>query len=493
MAGMAAAMERLANCIGGEWARCAAAEHAAVLNPATEEVLAQVPLSPAAEVGRAVEAAQAAFPAWRRTPALERVQYLFRFRAGLEAGLEDLARTITLECGKTLAESRAELRRGIENVEAACGIPLLMQGVNAEDIAAGMDELMWRQPLGVVAAITPFNFPAMIPLWFLPWAIACGNTFVLKPSERVPLSAVRLVEILAASGLPRGVVNLVHGGREAATALCDHPGVRAVSFVGSSPAARAVYARAAAMGKRAQCQGGAKNPVVILPDADLAMTQRVLSDSAFGCAGQRCLAASLAITVGAAKKPFTEAMAAAAAARRVGDGLEDGIETGPVISAASKARVSEMIGAGVEAGARVVVDGRQPGSGRGYFLRPTVLDGLEPGGELARTEIFGPVLGLMHVDSLDAAIMLINQQSYGNMACLFTQSGAAAREFRYAAEAGNIGINLGVAAPMAQFPFTGWKGSFFGDLHAQGRDAVEFYTDKKVVVERWPSAWSRTF
>ncbi|MGH9394538.1 MAG: aldehyde dehydrogenase family protein, partial [Terriglobales bacterium] len=327
MAASTANAERLANCIGGEWARCPGAEHAAVVNPATEAVLAQVPLSDAAEVGRAVEAAQRAFPAWRRTPPLERVQYLFRFRAGLEAALEELARTITLECGKTLAESRAELRRGIENVEAACGIPMLLQGVNAEDIAAGMDELMWRQPLGVVAAITPFNFPAMIPLWFLPWAIACGNTFVLKPSERVPLAAIKLFEVLAASGLPRGVVNLVHGGREAAAALCDHPGVRAVSFVGSSQAAQAVYARAAAAGKRAQCQGGAKNPVVILPDADLEMARRVLSDSAFGCAGQRCLAASLAITVGAAKQPFTAALAEAAAARRVGDGLEDGVET----------------------------------------------------------------------------------------------------------------------------------------------------------------------
>ena len=485
--------EKLANCIGGEWSRCAGAEHVPVLNPATEEVLAQVPLSPASEAARAVEAAQAAFPAWRRTPALERVQYLFRFRAGLEAALEDLARTITRECGKTLAESRAELRRGIENVEAACGIPLLMQGVNAEDIASGMDELMWRQPLGVVAAITPFNFPAMIPLWFLPWAIGCGNTFVLKPSERVPLAAIQLMEILAATGLPRGVVNLVHGGREAAMALCDHPGVRAISFVGSSQAAQAVYARAAAAGKRAQCQGGAKNPAVILPDAELEMTRRVLSDSAFGCAGQRCLAVSLAITVGAAKKPFTEAMAAAAEARRVGDGLEDGVETGPVISAASKRRVSGLIGEGLEAGARMVADGRHPRAGPGFFLHPTVLDGLDPASALARTEIFGPVLGLMHVDSLDAAIMLINQQSYGNMACLFTQSGAAAREFRYACEAGNIGINLGVAAPMAQFPFTGWKGSFFGDLHAQGRDAVDFYTDKKVVVERWPGAWSRAF
>lgn len=484
---------RAANCIGGEWRLGAGGERLPVLNPATEEVLAEVSLSPAAEVARAAQAAAGAFPGWRETPAGERVQFLFKLKALLEANLAELAHTITLECGKTLAESTGELRRGIENIEAACGIPLLLQGHIAEDIAPGMDEMMLRQPLGVVAAITPFNFPGMIPLWFLPWALACGNTFILKPSERVPLTAVRLMELLEQTGLPKGVVNLVHGGAAAVEALLDHPAVRAVSFVGSSAVAQRVYARAAANGKRAQCQGGAKNPVVILPDADPEMTPRVLSDSAFGCAGQRCLAASLAILVGEARRPFTEAIAAAAAARQVGNGLDGGTETGPVISAASQTRIGGLISTGAQEGARVLVDGRQGAPRPGFFLRPTVLEGLAPAGTLARTEIFGPVIGLMHVDSLAAAIALVNAQAYGNMACLFTASGAAARQFRYAVQAGNIGINLGVAAPMAQFPFTGWKGSFFGDLHAQGRDAVEFYTDKKVVVERWPDAWSRKF
>ncbi|MGH9466071.1 MAG: CoA-acylating methylmalonate-semialdehyde dehydrogenase, partial [Terriglobales bacterium] len=381
-----------------------------------------------------------------------------------------------------------ELRRGIENVEVACGIPMMLQGCNSEDIARGIDEIMVRQPLGVVAAITPFNFPAMIPLWFLPYAIACGNTFILKPSERVPLSAAKLVSLLARTGLPAGVITLLHGGRETVDALLDHPGVRAVSFVGSSAVARHVYARACASGKRAQCQGGAKNPVVLLPDADVAMTTQVLSDSAFGCAGQRCLAAALVLTVGEARQRFTPALAEAARERTVGFGLDPGVRTGPVISAASRARIEQLIAAGIAEGARPLVDGRAAhisGYEQGFFLRPTILDGVPAGGRVAETEIFGPVLSLIAVETLDEAIGFVNQQAYGNMACLFTQNGAAARKFRHEATAGNIGINLGVAAPMAFFPFTGWKGSFFGDLHAQGRDAVEFYTDKKVVVERW--------
>ncbi|HET9784024.1 MAG TPA: CoA-acylating methylmalonate-semialdehyde dehydrogenase [Terriglobales bacterium] len=488
--------ELLENFIGGAWTGAEAARGTPVHNPATGEVLAQTPLSTAAEVDRAVRAAAAAFPAWRAMPAGDRVQFLFRYKTLLEENLDELARTITLECGKTYAESVGELRRGIENVETACGIPLMLQGCNSEDIARGIDEIMMRQPLGVVAAITPFNFPAMIPLWFLPYAIACGNTFILKPSERVPLSAAKLVAVLERTGLPAGVVTLLHGGRAAVEALCDHPEVRAVSLVGSSAVARHVYARAAASGKRAQCQGGAKNPVVLLPDADPEMTVQVLGDSAFGCAGQRCLAASLVLAVGAARARFLPALEAAARERVVGFGLEKGVETGPVISAASQARIEQLIGAGVAEGARVVVDGRGArvaGCEGGSFVRPTVLDGLPAEGKLAQTEIFGPVLSVVAMETLDEAIRFVNQQAYGNMACLFTQSGAAARRFRHEATAGNIGINLGVAAPMAYFPFTGWKGSFFGDLHAQGRDAVEFYTDKKVVVERWPGEWSRRF
>jgi malonate-semialdehyde dehydrogenase (acetylating)/methylmalonate-semialdehyde dehydrogenase len=487
---------QLYNYIAGEWRRSRATETLDVRNPATAETIVRVPLSPGDEVDAAVQAARAAFDDWRRTPATERVQYLFTLKNLLEEHFDEIARLTTLECGKTLAESRGELRRGIENVEVACGIPSLMMGYNAEDIARGIDEHMLRQPLGVVAAITPFNFPGMIPLWFLPYAIACGNCFILKPSEKVPTTMARVFELIDQVGLPKGVVGMVNGGRETVDALLDHPLVRAISFVGSSPVARYVYGRAAASGKRAQCQGGAKNPVIILPDADMEMTATIVADSSFGCAGQRCLASSVAITVGEAGDPFRERMAAAASERRVGYGLESEVQMGPVISAESQRRIESLIAQGEREGATVVVDGRNPaipGYDSGHFIRPTLLDGVSPESDLARTEIFGPVLSLTQVATIDDAIALVNASPFGNMACLFTSSGAAARKFRYEARAGNIGINVGVAAPMAFFPFTGWKDSFFGDMHAQGRDAVEFYTEKKVVVERWPKEWSRTF
>lgn len=479
----------LLNYINGAWCRSAAAEHLEIFNPATAEVIATMPLSAAAEVDDAVQAAAAAFIEWRQTPATERVQYLFKLKALLEEHLDTLARIITNECGKTYAEAAGELRRGIENVEVACGIPTLLQGYCSEDIARGIDEILLRQPVGVVTAITPFNFPGMIPLWFLPYAIACGNTFILKPSDKTPLTAQQLFALIAQLGLPRGVVNLVNGAKEAVDALLDHPAVRAVSFVGSTPVAKYVYSRATANGKRAQCQGGAKNPLIVLPDADLEEVARVAADSAFGCAGQRCLAASLAITVGEVQRPFTRAMADIAISRTVGYGLDSGVEMGPVIRAESKARIESLIHRGVEEGAQVVVDGRGariPGYERGYFLKPTILEDVQPDSQLARTEVFGPVLGVMHAKDIDEAITLVNRHHYGNMACLFTRSGAAARQFRYEAQVGNLGINVGVAAPMAFFPFCGWKESFFGDLHAQGCDAVEFYTEKKVVVERWP-------
>ena len=487
---------QLYNYIAGEWRRSRATETLDVRNPATAETIVQVPLSPGDEVDAAVQAARAAFDDWRRTPATERVQYLFTLKNLLEEHFDEIARLTTLECGKTLAESRGELRRGIENVEVACGIPSLMMGYNAEDIARGIDEHMLRQPLGVVAAITPFNFPGMIPLWFLPYAIACGNCFILKPSEKVPTTMARVFELIDQVGLPKGVVGMVNGGRETVDALLDHPLVRAISFVGSSPVAKYVYGRAAANGKRAQCQGGAKNPVIVLPDADMEMTATIVADSSFGCAGQRCLASSVAITVGEAGDPFRERMAAAASERRVGYGLESEVQMGPVISAESQRRIESLIAQGEREGATVVVDGRNPaipGYDNGHFIRPTLLDGVSPESELARTEIFGPVLSLTQVATINDAIALVNASPFGNMACLFTSSGAAARKFRYEARAGNIGINVGVAAPMAFFPFTGWKDSFFGDMHAQGRDAVEFYTEKKVVVERWPKEWSRTF
>src|SRR6266478_1988378 len=414
----------LRNYIGGAWTAASGAGSLPVVNPATGETIASVPLSPASEVDRAVSAAAEAFPAWRRTPPGDRIQYLFKLKQLLEDDLEELARTVTRECGKTREESIGELRRGIENVEVACGIPSLLQGYVSEDIASGIDETMIRQPLGVVAIVTPFNFPGMIPLWFLPYAIACGNTAVVKPSEKVPMTMTRVFSLLEKTGLPRGVANLVNGARETVDALLDHPAVRAVSFVGSTPVARHVYSRA------------------------------------------------------------------------VGNGLEPGVQMGPVISPQSKSRIEGLIDVGAREGAKVLVDGRGariPGGEKGTFLRPTILDGVDPRSSLARTEIFGPVLSLVHVPDVEAAIALVNSSSFGNQACLFTRSGAAARKFRYEAQVGNIGINVGVAAPIAYFPFSGWKDSFFGDLHGQGRDSVDFYTEKKVIVERWPKEWSRVF
>jgi len=488
--------QRLQNYINGVWCDSSATATLDVINPATNEVLAQVPLSPASEVEFAAKAAADAFTTWRRVPPNDRVQYLFKLKGLMEESLDDLARIITLECGKTFGEARAEMQRAIENVEVACGIPMLMQGDVLEDIARGIDEMMIRQPIGVCAAIAPFNFPGMIPFWFLPYAIACGNTYIIKPSEKVPLTLQKVMQLIEKTGLPAGVVNLVNGAKEAVDAILDHPAIRAISFVGSSPVAQYVYSRAAANGKRVQCQGGAKNPIIILPDADLDMTTRITLDSAFGCAGQRCLAASLMVTVGKAKEPFTEAIAAGAKARVVGFGLDQGVQMGPVINQASRERIEGLIQQGMEEGAKVLVDGRSPkisGYEQGSFVRPTLLQDVRPDSRIAQTEIFGPVLGMMHMETIEEAIALVNSGHWGNMACLFTSSGAAARKFRYEAEAGNIGINIGVAAPMAFFPFSGWKDSFFGDLHGQGRHAVEFFTQTKVVIERWFQDWTRQF
>ena len=389
------------------------------------------------------------------------------------------------------------MRRAIENVEVACGIPSLMQGRVLEDIARGIDELMIRQPVGVVAVIAPFNFPAMIPFWFLPYALACGNTVVMKPSEKTPLTMQRVVALIEEAGFPPGVFQVTHGGREAVSALLDHPDVAAVSFVGSSPVARIVYAQAARNGKRVQCQGGAKNPVVVLEDADVEAAVGTVAESAFGCAGQRCLAASLAITVGSAHEPFRDLVSAAAETRLVGSGLDEAVDMGPVIRDESRERIEGLIGQAVDdEDARAVVDGRGariPGHEDGFFVRPTVLDQLPPGGEIARTEIFGPVLGIIRVDTVEDAIAFVNGSEFGNMACVFTNDGRAARRFRHEVLTGNVGINVGVAAPMAFFPFSGWRGSFFGDLHAQGAHAIEFYTQTKVVVERWPRDASKRF
>ena len=482
------------NYVNGGWRPSASSSVMEIVNPATSETLARVALAGVEEVDAAVQAAAAAFPGWRRTPAQERIQYLFKFKRLLEEHAGEIARLTTEENGKTLAEARAELQRGIENVEVACGIPTLMQGYNLEDIASGIDEIMIRQPLGVVAAITPFNFPAMIPLWFLPYAIACGNTFVLKPSERVPLTARRLFELLEQTGLPQGVVNLVVGAKPAVDALLRHPQVKAISFVGSTPVARYIYAEGAAHGKRVQCQGGAKNYVVVLPDADFEMSAKIVADSAFGCAGQRCLAVAGAITVGEAAERFSDTLLNVASKIRVGNGLDEAAQMGPVITPESKARILGLIQKGIEQGARVVLDGRANGaSGRGNFLNPTVLANVEESNEISGIEIFGPVLSMREARDLDDAIQMIARNPYGNSSAIFTSSGSAARKFRYEAPTGNVGVNIGVAAPMAYFPFSGWKDSFLGVLHGQGRDAVAFYTDQKVVVERWPKEWSRKF
>jgi malonate-semialdehyde dehydrogenase (acetylating)/methylmalonate-semialdehyde dehydrogenase len=496
MAVAAPPITKLPNYINGQWRDSMASDWLDVMNPATGETLARVPLSDAAEVTAAIEAAAAAFPDWRRTPPEDRIQPLFRLKQLLEDHIDELSRTITQENGKTFTEAKAEWRRAIENMEVACGIPMMMQGYNLEDVARGIGEMMIRQPLGVVAAIVPFNFPGMIAFWFLPYAIATGNTFVIKPSERVPLTLRKTFDLLDQIGLPKGVVNLVNGGKAAVDALLDHPKVRAISFVGSTPVAKYVYARAGANGKRAQCQGGAKNPVIVLPDADMTMATQIISDSAFGCAGQRCLAVSVAVTVGEAQTTFRDAITESASKLRVGNGLDEGVQMGPVITPQSKQRIESLIGVGQKQGAKVVLDGRNPKIpryGAGNFVKPTILDNLSVASELADTEIFGPVLSLVHANDMDEAMAFLERSPYGNQASLFTSSGSTARRFRYEAPAGNIGINIGVAAPMAYFPFSGWKDSFFGIMHGQGRDSVEFYTEKKVVVERWAKEHSRKF
>jgi len=491
-------MELLKNYINGEWKDSRETAWRNVVNPATQEILARVPAGPktSSDVDDAVQAAKKAFAAWSQVPVMQRVQPLYKLKQLLEEHQEELADTITQECGKTRGESLGELQRAIENVEAACATPLLIQSEFSENIARGVDEFMIRQPLGVCACISPFNFPGMIPFWFLPYAIACGNTFVLKPSEKVPLTMQKVYGLIGQIGLPEGVVSLVHGGKETVDALLDHPEVKAVSFVGSTQIAKYVYARGAANGKRVQAQGGAKNPVVVLPDADLEVSSKVIADSVYGCAGQRCLAASTVISVGDQKGAIKEALYETARKRSTGYGLLNEVEMGPVISPESKARIEELIGKGVSEGANVLLDGRNTridGYENGNFIRPTILENVPLSGEIIRTEIFGPVMTLLSMKTVDEALQFINGNRYGNMACIFTTSGANARKFRSEANAGNIGVNIGVAAPMAQFPFSGWNESFFGDLHGQGRHAIEFFTQTKIVIERWPKEWSRKF
>ncbi|NIS79642.1 MAG: CoA-acylating methylmalonate-semialdehyde dehydrogenase [Anaerolineales bacterium] len=489
-------IKTMKNYYGGQWVASTSSEILPVHNPATNEIIGKVPLSPPDEVDKAVQEAQDAFISWEKTPATARIQPLFRLKDLLEEHFDDLARMISLENGKTLGESGGEMRRAIENVEVACGIPIMMQSQFSEDIAEGIDEFMIRQPVGVVTIIAPFNFPGMIPFWFLPYAVATGNTVVIKPSERCPMTMQKIAPLFEEAGFPPGVINLVNGGPETVNAILDHPEVKAVSFVGSTAVARHVYARAAANGKRVQAQGGAKNPLVIMPDADIEMTTQIVIDSVFGNAGQRCLAAATLIMVDEANDIFIPAFRDAAAERVVGCGLDEGVQMGPVITPQSKKRIVSLIEEGLQEGAEMILDGREAsitGYEKGNFLLPTILGNVVPEGKVATTEIFGPVMATHEVQSLDEALKLVNGRAYGNMACIFTSSGGSARRFRNEAQAGNIGINIGVAAPMAFFPFSGWKDSFFGTLHGQSGHAVEFFTQTKVVVERWLKEWSREF
>lgn len=489
-------MTKILNYVNNEWVEPKVSEYADVINPATGEVIAKTPLCGKAEVDAATKAASEAFPAWRQTPVQDRIQYLFKLRDLLKANHDEIGRVITEECGKTFGEAKAEMVRAIENVEVACGMPMMMKGDIAEDIAPGIDEIMLRQPLGVCATIAPFNFPGMIVFWYLPYALATGNTYIVKPSEKVSTTMQFIFKLIEQVGFPKGVVNLVNGSKDAVDGILDHPEIRAITFVGSTNVAKYIYRRAAENGKRVQAQGGAKNPVIIMPDADMEMATNIIADSAFGCAGQRCLAVSLAVTVAEARNQFTELICDAASTRTVGYGLDDGVQMGPVISQASKESIEQLIGLGAKEGASALVDGRGTtvkGYEGGTFVRPTVLADVKLDSEIWKTEIFGPVLSMMHVQTIEDAIKLANSHVYGNQASLFTSSGAAARKFRYEVDAGNVGINIGVAAPMAFFPFSGWKDSFFGDMHGQGMDAVEFFTQKKVVIERWPKEWSRKF
>jgi malonate-semialdehyde dehydrogenase (acetylating) / methylmalonate-semialdehyde dehydrogenase len=490
-------MNTLQNYINGKWVSSGSSTTSKVVNPATQELLALVPNGDETlkDVETAVIAAQAAYLEWKSVPVLKRIQPLFKLKRLLEEHRDEIARLITLECGKTLAESVGELQRAIENVEVACGTPMLMQSEFLENIATGVDEYVIRQPLGVTACIAPFNFPAMISFWFLPYAIATGNSMVVKPSEKVPLTMMKIFELLDQIDLPKGVINLVHGGKATVDGLLHHPLIKSVSFVGSTGVAKYVYSTGTANGKRVQAQGGAKNPVVILPDADIEMTSQIVIDSVFGCAGQRCLAASVVIAVEGNGK-IKEALYETAKSRKVGFGLNEGVEMGPVISPESKRRIEGLIDKGLTEGGSLLLDGRNKkinGYENGNFINPTIIENLSLGGEVIKTEIFGPVMSLLHMKNVDEAIAFINAGTYGNMACLFTSSGSSARKFRSEAMAGNIGINIGVAAPMAQFPFSGWKESFFGDLHGQGKHAIEFFTQTKVVIERWPKEWSRKF
>ncbi|RJQ80935.1 MAG: CoA-acylating methylmalonate-semialdehyde dehydrogenase [Desulfobacteraceae bacterium] len=483
---------RIRNYINGEWAASTSDEVLINHNPATGAPISEVPMSTAKEVDAAVRAAHAAFEEWRRVPAVTRARYLMRFRELLEAHYEELSVIQTKEHGKTIDESRGETRRGIENVEVACGIPTLMMGESLEDVAGGIDCRVMREPLGVFACIAPFNFPFMIPLWFMPYALATGNTFVVKASEYVPNTQTRVFEIIDELDLPPGVVNLVHGGRQTAEALIDHSDVRGITFVGSSPVAKQIYRRCGAMGKRVIAQGGAKNCLVVMPDAELDPTIAANLTSFFGSTGQRCLAGANALVVGQDgrfNRRYLETLADAAAEIKLGDGLDETTQMGPLQAHFRKERVMTYIDKGIAEGADLLLDGRQhalsTATAGSCFLGPSIFDNVRLDMSIAQDEIFGPVATVIRAGSLESAIDMVNSLPYGNMASIFTSSGKAARTFAHGVQAGNVGVNIGVAAPMAFFPFSGMKNSFYGVLHGQGKDVVRFFTESKVLIERW--------
>jgi malonate-semialdehyde dehydrogenase (acetylating)/methylmalonate-semialdehyde dehydrogenase len=477
----------LSNFIGGAWKPSVGEATLTVPNPATGEPLARVPLSIRADVDEAVDAAAKAFPAWRSTAVPKRARVLFTYQQLLVEHWNELAELITRENGKSYPEAYGEVQRGIECVEFAAGAPTLMMGSNLPDIATGIESAMYRYPLGVVAGISPFNFPMMVPCWMFPLAIACGNTFILKPSERTPLLANRLAELFTQAGLPDGVLNIVHGARDVVNALIEHERIQAISFVGSQPVAEYVYTSAAAHGKRVQALAGAKNHSIVLPDADLDLAVTNIINAAFGSAGERCMACSVVVAVGDIADSLVAKLAEKAREIKIGDGMDEDVFLGPVIREEHKVRTIGYIETGVNEGAEIVVDGRDvpEADQAGYFVGPTIFDRVQPEMKIWKDEIFAPVLSIVRTANLREAIELANASDFANGACLYTDSAKAVREFREEIDAGMLGVNVGVPAPMAFFPFSGYKKSFYGDLHANGKDAVEFYTRKKMVTARY--------
>jgi malonate-semialdehyde dehydrogenase (acetylating)/methylmalonate-semialdehyde dehydrogenase len=473
--------------VDGQWQVPSSGDMHSVVNPSTGDWLAQVPYANQEDIDNAVRSAHAAFLKWREVPVVERVQVFYRYKDLLEKHADEIARILSTENGKTLEDARGSVRRAIQMVEVACGMPSLLMGYSLDNVAKGIDSQTIRQPLGVCVGITPFNFPAMVPMWMYPFAIACGNSFILKPSEKVPLTPTRTAELLHDAGLPAGVYNLVHGDARAVEALLAHPLVKAVSFVGSSPVAKRIYEAGAHGGKRVQALGGAKNHLVVMPDANLDKTVKAILGSAFGAAGERCLAGSVLVPVGEVAEPLLDLLVRRARAMRVGEATSPDTDMGPLVTADHRKRVVGYIEKGVAEGARLLCDGRDLMKQKedGVYLGPTIFDRVTPNMIIAREEIFGPVLSVIRVKTLDDAIELVNRSPYGNTTAIFTADGKAAREYAQRIECGMVGVNIGVPAPMAFFPFSGWKNSFFGDLHAHGRDAIAFYTEQKVIMQRW--------